>query len=141
MSLLPGSLLLSTFIAIAAAQSSLPPLPRVALETFPQVARAAVSTRFKAASSRPDDAEAVGALGRILQAWEQWDGAHQAYLRAAALSPTSFDWTYLDAVVLQRLAQHDAAAATLTRALSVKPDYLPARLRQAEALLDAGRLD
>src|SRR5438094_778795 len=28
------------------------------------------------------DAAAVGALGRVLHAWEQWDAAHQAYARA-----------------------------------------------------------
>ena len=31
----------------------------------------------------PGRRRAMGALGRILQAWEQWDAAHQAYERAA----------------------------------------------------------
>jgi tetratricopeptide (TPR) repeat protein len=140
---LPGSLLLAAFVALSAAQpsSSLPPLPRVALETFPPAARQAVSKQYQAASAQPRDAAASGALGQVLQAWEQWDAAHQAYLRAAALAPSAFQWSYLDAVVLQRLARHDAAATALARTLAVKPDYLPARLRQAEALLDAGNLD
>ena len=86
------------------------PLPRLALDTFPAAARDAVSTQYKEAAARPADAAASGALGRMLHAWEQWDSAHQAYERAAALAPSDFDWSYLDAVVLQRLARYDAAA-------------------------------
>ena len=121
-------------------QSPVPALPSVALETFPPAARQAVSRLSKEASARPTDAGAAGALGRILQAWEQWESAHQAYERAAALAPADFDWTYLDAIVLQRLARFDAAAGALRRALAIQSDYLPARLRLAEVLLDAGDL-
>ena len=121
-------------------QSSLPSLPSVALETFPPVAREAVSRLSREASARPTDGGAAGALGRILHAWEQFESAHQAYERAAALAPADFEWSYLDAIVLQRLARFDAAADALRRALTIRADYLPARLRLAEVLLDAGDL-
>ena len=137
----PGSiLLLAILAAVPPAQSTLPPVPRLALETFPAAARDAVSKQYKEAAARPADAGAMGALGRTLHAWEQWDSAHQAYERAAALAPSDFDWTYLDAIVLQRLARYDAAASALRRALAARADYLPARLRLAEALLEAGDL-
>ena len=80
----------------------------------------------------------MGALGRWLHAWEQWESAHQAYARAQALDPRAFDWHYLDAVVLQRLARHGPAAARLEQALAVKPTYLPARVKLAETLFEAG---
>ena len=51
-----------------------------------------------------------------------------------------FDWFYLDALVLQRLARHDAAAGPLRQALTLVPGYLPARLRLAESLYEAGDL-
>ena len=134
-------LLLAIALAGPSTQSkSAPPIPRIAFDTFPPAARDAVTRQYKAATAHPGDAAASGALGRLLQAWEQWDSAHQAYERAAVLAPSDFDWSYLDAVVLQRLARYDAAASALRRALTARPDYLPARLRLAEVLLDAGDL-
>jgi tetratricopeptide (TPR) repeat protein len=99
-----------------------------------------VRRAYGEATARPTDAEAVGALARLLHAWEQWDAAHGAYARAQALGPRGFDWHYLDAVVLQRLARHAEAAARLEAALAVRPDYLPARIKLAEALFEGGRL-
>jgi tetratricopeptide (TPR) repeat protein len=83
----------------------------------------------------------VGALARALHAWEQWGTAHDAYLRAHALAPRAFEWLYLDAVVLQRLARHADAASRLEQALKASPDYLPARVKLAEALFESGDLD
>jgi tetratricopeptide (TPR) repeat protein len=83
----------------------------------------------------------VGALGRVLHAWEQWDGAHQAYARAQALAPHEFEWPYLDGVVLQRLARHAEAASRFRQALVASPDYLPARVKLAESLFEADDLD
>ena len=125
---------------VSAAQAA-PPLPALALDTFPPDARAAVVAAHRDASSRGRDAAAAGALGRILHAWQQWESAHQAYQRAQALDPRSFEWPYLDAVVLQRLGRHDDAVIELTRALEVNRGYLPARVKLAESLLEAGALD
>jgi tetratricopeptide (TPR) repeat protein len=115
-----------------------PPLPQLALESYPPTTREALSPFYKQATARPDDAAAVGALGRALHAWEQWGSGHEAYLRAQALASATFDWHYLDAVVLERLASHADAAAHLEQALRLSPDYLPARVRLAEALLESG---
>ena len=117
-----------------------PALPDVPLTTFPAAAQAALSRVLEAARKRPSDPVAVGTLGRWLHAWEQWDAAHQAYTRAQALSPRSFEWHYLDAVILQRLARQAEAAGRLKQAAALKPDYLPARVKLAEALLEAGDL-
>lgn len=127
-------------VSIAAAQGTLPPLPRLALDEFPRPARAAVSKAHQDAVARPTDAAAAGALARVLHAWEQWEAAHAVYARAQALAPDVFDSHYLDAIVLQRLARHDEAAARLKAAVAVSPGYLPARVRLADALFDAGDL-
>jgi tetratricopeptide (TPR) repeat protein len=124
----------------AVAQGTLPDLPRLAVDQFPSSAHAAVSKVHQDAVARPTDPSAVGALGRVLHAWEQWDAAHAAYARAQALAPKAFEWHYLDALVLQRLARHDEAAVRLKAALAVSPDYVAARVRLADALFDAGDL-
>jgi protein O-GlcNAc transferase len=121
-------------------QSSIPPLPTLALDTYPPAAREAISRAHGEAAAKASNADAVGALGRVLHAWEQWDAAHEAYVRAQALAPRTFEWHYLDAVVLQRLARPGDAATELEQALSASADYLPARLKLAEARLDAGDL-
>lgn len=133
--------LVALLAAPAAAQTSPPPLPRLPLDTYPPSMRAAIARAYDGASARTSDAEAVGTLGRLLHAWEQWEAAHEAYSRAAALAPRAFDWAYLDACVLQRLARHREASVRLREALAIVPDYLPARVRLAESLYDAGSLD
>jgi tetratricopeptide (TPR) repeat protein len=131
----------ASLVCLALAQSTLPPVPLLSLDTYPAAAREAISRAHRDATARPTSADTVGALGRVLHAWGQWDGADQAYARAQALAPRAFEWPYLDAVVLQRLARHAEAAARFEEALRLDPDYLPARVKLAEALLDAGQPD
>jgi protein O-GlcNAc transferase len=121
-------------------KGSLPPLPRLAFETFPPASRDPISRQYKEVVARPNDGAATGALGRLLQAWEQWDASHTAYARARVLAPATFEWHYLDAVLLQRLARQREAIDALRDALAANPGYLPAKLRLAEALLEAGDL-
>jgi tetratricopeptide (TPR) repeat protein len=136
-------LLLLTLLgaAVAPAQSSSPALPTLVLDSYPPAARQAIARAHAEAAAHPMDAQRTGALGRVLHAWEQWDAAHQSYARAQALAPGTFEWPYLDAVVLQRLARPRDAAAQLEAALAASPNYLPARVKLAESLLDAGNLD
>jgi tetratricopeptide (TPR) repeat protein len=82
----------------------------------------------------------VCGLARALHAWEQWEGAHQAYDRCQVLAPATFDWAYLDALALQRMARHEAAAIELRQTLRLNPAYLPARIRLAELLFETGNL-
>ena len=119
---------------------STPPLPNLAISSLPLSSRDILKRAYEAATARPNDVRAVGALGRVLHAWEQWDTGRQAYDRAASIAPTAFEWPYLSAVVLQRLARHDEAVVRLDRALAISAGYLPARVRLAEALLETGDL-
>jgi tetratricopeptide (TPR) repeat protein len=130
--------LCSIFLSSAAAgQAS---LPHISLESFPAPARESLSRARREATVNPSNPQAVGAFARALHAWELWDAALQAYERTGQLDPASFAWSYLEAVVLQRLARHTEAATALRKALAIAPDYLPARVRLAEALLAAGAL-
>jgi tetratricopeptide (TPR) repeat protein len=110
------------------------------LETYPAAMRTALSQAEREARANPGDAAGVGAVGRLLHAWEQWEPAHEAYARAATLAPGVLDWQYLDACVLERAARHEEATARLRRAVAIAPDYLPARVKLAEALLNTGQI-
>ncbi len=123
----------------AAAQA--PPLPHLELDSYPAATRDAIAPALKNASARDSDPAVVGALGRVLQAWEQYAAADQAYQRAEALAPRAAEWHYLDGVVLRRLARHADAAVEFAAAAAADPSYLPARVARAEALLEAGDLD
>jgi tetratricopeptide (TPR) repeat protein len=125
---------------VAAAQSPGRGL-KLPLESYPPEIRKDVAGPYQEARSHPGDANAAGALGRVLHAWEQWESAHDAYGTAISLAPNSLEWHYLDACVLDRLARPADAAAQLRQALKIRPDYLPARVRLADALLSAGELN
>jgi tetratricopeptide (TPR) repeat protein len=113
---------------------------KLSLETYPAEIRKDLERPYTEARSHPENADAVGSLGRILQAWEQWETAHEMYTRAISLAPTSFEWHYLDACVLERLARPQETVARLRQAVKIRPDYLAARVRLADALLSAGEL-
>lgn len=135
------SLALPLLLAVAVTQTGAPPLPRLSLESYPSGAGSAIASAYKVAEARPGDAKASGDLGRVLHAWEQWEAAHAAYARAAALAPKSHEWRYLEALVLVRLARPDLAVEALRETVSLEPAYLPARLKLAETLLEAGELE
>jgi len=130
----------STLLALLL-QATLPPFPAVAVDAFPPAARREISTVQREASARPDDVEAVGRYAKTLHAWDLWQPAHDVYTRLQHLDPKSFEWQYLDGVALQRLARHADAANAFREALARSPEYLPARVKHAEALFDAGRID
>jgi hypothetical protein len=85
-------------------------LPAVPIESLPAAARESVSRVHREVVAHPNNLERVGALARTLHAWELWDAAHQTYARLQQLDPKSFDWRYLDGVVLHRLGLYAEAA-------------------------------
>lgn len=116
-------------------------LPRLTLDALPPPVRAALQQAYDAAAARPRDPSALGRLGMILQAYEQYSPADACYRAARDLAPRSMSWTYLSGVVDAELGRNLAAAAAFRRALAIEPGYWPARLRLADALMNGGDLD
>jgi tetratricopeptide (TPR) repeat protein len=140
--LLYGILLLTSLAADAhAARQTVRPLVPPALDLVPPAARDAIGRAYRDAAARPGDPGTTGALARLLHAWEQWDTAHDAYQRAQTLAPRAFEWHYLDAVVLQRLARHAEAAEQLKRAIALDPAYVPAQVKLVDALFESGQYE
>lgn len=82
---------------------------------------------------KPNDAAANGRLGMVLHAYDQLAAARLAYRRAGILDPKSFDWAYYEGAA----STGSEAVEPLRRALRIR-DYVPAKLKLAEALLAAG---
>ena len=122
------------------AQAQLPALPVLSLDSFPTAARDAIAGAQREAIARPDDAAAVGRLAMVLHAWEQWQAAALVYERARTLAPKSPEWPYLAAVVALRMGRAADAAAGLDAVVKMAPANLSARMKLAEALLNAGQL-
>lgn len=120
---------------------SLPPLPALPGGSYPSEAGLQIGNAAEDARAHPEDPRSVGTLAMTLHAWEQWDAARTAYARAAALAPAAFEWWYLQGIVLQRLARPAEAASSFEHVVALAPDYVPARLKLAEALLEAGDID
>ncbi|MPY88449.1 MAG: tetratricopeptide repeat protein [Luteitalea sp.] len=114
-------------------------LPDLSLDAFPPDARRAIEPLYREATANADDARSVGSLAMMLHAWEQWDAAAAAYARAAHLAPQTFDWPYLAAVVAERTKQYSAVVRLLETALKLRRDYVAARIKLAEALLETGQ--
>ena len=138
------SVLIAVFALLAAVANAgpatLPPLPQLDLSnTFPGV-REQIRRAEAAARARPNDPEANGRLGMVVDAYEQYSAAEVCYRRAHLLAPAAFPWAYNLAYVEMKLGKYRDAAAAFEAALKIKPDYLPARLNLAECLLSTGEL-
>jgi len=115
-----------------------PPLPPLPIEEFPPAVRARVAAAERLATEDPGSADAAGALGMLLHAYDQLSSAAAAYDRARALDPDVFAWPYLAGVARLRLGRAGEAEAALKEAVAREPGSLPARLRLGEALLVTG---
>jgi tetratricopeptide (TPR) repeat protein len=135
---LAAALMLTASALVARADAQLVTL---SLDAYPAEIRKDLAHPYAEARAHPRDADAAGSLGRTLQAWEQWQTAHEMYVRAIALAPGSFEWHYLDACVLERLGRPQDTVAQLREALRIRPDYLAARVRLADALFTAGEVE
>ena len=120
--------------ALAAAQS-LPPLPQLPLDTYEPAIREPISGAYDAVLAKPGDAARNGILGMVLYAHEQYEYAAPCFERAHALDPGEGRWAYYLGRAQFYLARYDRAVASLGETLRLRPGYLPAEVRLAQALL------
>ncbi len=139
----PTALLVVVSILSTAAVSaqSMPPLPKLPLETYEAGIREPITQAYRSAEQEPEDPERNGTLGMLLYANEQYELAETCFARAHALGPKEARWAYLLGRTQVYLAHYDRAIASLGEALRLEAGYLPARLMLAKSLLEAGRAD
>ena len=129
-----------SFCALASEDLPLPNLPTLMLSDFPAEVRDQVQQAYGAARQRPRDSEAIGTLGMLLDLYDRPDQALVCYERANQLDARSFQWSYYLASLLAKQGKHAEAARAFRGGLRLNPDYLPARLKLAESLFNAGEV-
>ena len=128
-------------IVLSAGAGAPPSLPRLALDSYPAAAREAISRAHRDADRASNDAEAVGrarprapclgAMGRRPSGVCARAGAGAASVRVAVPGR--------DRAAAPRPSCRGGLAAR--QALIASPDYLPARVKLAESLLETDDLD
>ncbi len=127
--------------ALIAQSPSLPEMPQLNITVFPPETRKQVQQAYDAAHEHPNDAGAVGKLGMLLDLYDQTRDAILCYQRAHELDPHSFRWPYYWGSILVEKKMNEEAVRVLTSALHLRPDYLPARLKLAEAIRESGNIE
>ena len=111
------------------------PLPPLTLERLPVGVREDFEAAYADARARPGEADAVGRLGMMLHAYEQYVAAGICYRRARDLEPDEASWAYLSGLVQAAAGSHAAAVRAFGRALEIEPRDLPTRLHLADTLV------
>jgi len=116
-----------------------PEVPQVSIVGLPRETRKQVAQAYAAARERSSDAEAVGKLGMLLDLYHRPEQAAICYRRAHLMQPAAFRWLYYWGSLLFNQKKMGEALPVLTAALRLRPEYLAARLKLGEALLEAGK--
>lgn len=117
---------------------AIPELPKEDISRFTPAVAELITGAARAAKENPEDPASVGRYCMTLHAHDQVGLAADCYSLAVRLAPRAFEWQYRLAVAAAVAGRTEESARTLERALTLRPDYVPARLRRAAALLDAG---
>lgn len=114
------------------------PLVTVDLSQFPEAVREEATRLIEAVNAAPDDGQSAGLAGIFAHAHERPDMAMTYYRRASELEPETFQWPYLNGILLADAGDDGAAAASFEKAARLNAEYPPLMLRQARLLLKAG---
>lgn len=121
--------------------SELPELPKLNLSGYFPAIRRQVQQADAAARAHPRSAGASGTLGMVLDTYKEYESAALCYDRAHRLDPRSFRWAYYLGSAQVHQGKYDQAVVALREALRLSANYLPARLKLADSLLESGELD
>lgn len=116
------------------------PAPPVALAAQP-ILRAKIAAAEEAARGYRSAPSGLGQLGRLYQANGFLAEASQAYEGLCRIEPQNPRWPYFLATILAGYGRLDSALPLLQRTIGLAPDYLPAKMQLAEALMKTGRSD
>lgn len=117
------------------------PFEQINLEKFEPAVGEQIRLAHHEARRDARNAEAVGKLGMIFQAYGKYELAEICYLRASALAPRSFRWLYYLGNVQGWLGKHRQAISNVREALKRDAGYTPARVRLAELLFESGQIE
>lgn len=114
-------------------------LPVPAMEAFSPSVRDAILTSLSAARSASSNPEVLQDYCMVLHAHEQTDAASVCYEQLTQLAADRFEPPYLAAVVYKQAGRSREALRKLETAMTIRPDYLPALVMQAELFTEDGR--
>ncbi|MFN0084162.1 MAG: tetratricopeptide repeat protein [Blastocatellia bacterium] len=123
-----------------AGQKTAPVLPEISFENFGPGIREQVKRAYEEARRNPRDPSTVGRLGMALHAYDEFENAAICYGLARRAAPGEFQWIYLLGAAQASAGRAAEAATMLREALRLRADDVPARLRLADLLFNAGAL-
>lgn len=95
----------------------------------------------RADAGRKTLAEAYGQMGRFYHAHHLYAAAAACYRNAERLAPNEHRWVYLLGYVHHQASEPHKALLTYQRAVRLREDFAPARLRLAMVYVELGRPD
>jgi len=101
---------------------------------------ALAATLKNTATSDAALSEAYGKLGQAYHAYSLAATARECYFNATTLAPNDFRWIYLLAKLDQQAGHFDDAVSRLSRARSLRPDYVAASVNLGNIFLELNRL-
>ena len=113
----------------------LPAIPNLALQGVSPEVRAVLESARDEAVADPTSADANGAFGMLLHAYEMYPEASACYGRASVLDDRDGRWPYLAGVVQATMGRHDEAVRLYRSALKLGQPPYPAMIRLGESLL------
>ena len=135
------ALILAPQAANAQRSPAIPELPPLVVDNVAPVVRNQIQEAYADASAHPNNDDAVGRLGMVLQTYGLLKEAAVCYRRASQLAPSTLRWAYYLGVAEAEEGQCNAATSTLRVALRLDPNYVPAQLRLANCLLTSADWD
>lgn len=128
--------LIIALVALAGGQVEMDPQVRLQVGE----AERALETAIAAKVNGRGLAEAYGLVARSNHAYELFEAAEEAYLRAARLAPDDSRWPHLLGHLYQQTGRLDSAAARFAEAARLQPANQAAIVRLGQANLGLGRV-
>lgn len=131
-----GTLFIAGALLVCSCAGPNATLPRIDISSFQPAVRAQMEPVYEAARANPKDADRVGKLGMMLEAYRQEDAAAQCYARAHQLAPKAQRWAYFLGRLKAGKGQTEEAIRLLDNQTA---SYAPASVALGNALINENR--